>query len=109
MTNNSRKQRGRASEAAVTEYFRQYYPHATQVGAGRPGSDILNLPMDVEVFARRDGLSAITSKLAQQDARADNDRVLIMRPDGWGPAKVHMWPAILRLEQYITLYRKANP
>lgn len=107
--NSSRVRRGRESEAAVAQYLRQHYTHATQVGAGRSGTDVVNVPMDVEVFARRDGLTYVMGKLNQQEARGGADRVLVMRPDGWGPATVHLWPAILRLEEYVALYRKANP
>jgi len=32
----------------------------------------------------------------------------VMRPDGWGAERVHMWPAILRLEEYVNLYKRAT-
>jgi len=109
MNQTSRIRRARASELIVAQYLASRgWSHALPVGPSRQGSDILNVPMDVEVFARRDGLSAVTGKLAQSDARATGDRVLVMRPDGWGAERVHMWPAILRLEEYVNLYKRAT-
>ena len=101
---NSRKARGYQSQAIVAAYLQEHgYPYAQPVGAGRPGSDITGVPWDVEVFARRDGLTALLGKLEQQQQRTTADRVVVMRPDGWGPARVHMWPAIITLADWVTL------
>ena len=110
---NSRKARGYKSQAIVAAYLQdQGWPYAQPVGAGRPGSDITGVPWDVEVFARRDGLTALLEKLEQQHQRTDFPRkVVIMRPDGWGEARVHLWPAITTLEDWIRTTRElgGNP
>lgn len=65
--------------------------------------------LDIEIFARRDGLSVLTTKLAQSLGRDDeNLHLLVMRPDGWGEAKLPMWPAILPLIDATALLHAAN-
>jgi len=47
-----RKHRGYKTQRVVAEYMRQWWPFADSVGAGEQGSDVKNVPFDVEVKAR---------------------------------------------------------
>ncbi|HEX8627080.1 MAG TPA: hypothetical protein VF755_02785 [Catenuloplanes sp.] len=71
------------------------WPYAEPVGAGAPGRDMTGTPgIGAEIKARRD--LDLTGWLRQTtcNARADVP-VLIVRPDGYGPATVDDWPAIV--------------
>ncbi len=52
MASQHRKHRGYRTQRIVSDYMRQWFPFADSAGAGRTGSDILNVPFDVEVKAR---------------------------------------------------------
>jgi hypothetical protein len=52
VTSQSRKHRGYKTQRVVADYLRQWWPYADSTGAGRTGSDIINVPFDVEVKAR---------------------------------------------------------
>ena len=52
MTSQHRKHRGYKTQRVVADYMRQWFPFADSAGAGRQGSDVLNVPFDVEVKAR---------------------------------------------------------
>ena len=107
---SSRKQRGRASERIVAEYFKAHgWPYAEPVGAGRSGSDVTGVVgCDIEVKARRN--LDLTGTLRQLSDRA-SDGVLgfaVMRPDGFGPARIGEWPVVLPLAVMLQLLREAG-
>jgi hypothetical protein len=52
MVSQHRKHRGYRTQRVVSDYMRQWFPFADSAGAGRTGSDVLNVPFDVEVKAR---------------------------------------------------------
>jgi hypothetical protein len=52
MASQHRKHRGYRTQRIVSDYMRQWFPFADSAGAGRTGSDVLNVPFDVEVKAR---------------------------------------------------------
>ena len=56
MPSNSRKVRGAETQRLVAAYWNENgWPWATDAGAGRSGSDLLNTPgLKAEVKARRD-------------------------------------------------------
>jgi hypothetical protein len=91
----ARKHRGYRSQRVVAERFADNgFPHAEPVGAGRAGSDIVNL----------------VGLMKQLDARA-KDGVLgigVVRPDGMGETSVGMWPAVMCLDDAIALLRAAG-
>lgn len=99
----SRKVRGYQTQRLVAEALAETWPHATSAGAGRGGSDVLGVPFDVEVKARR-GL-VIPELLAQLKARQEEGKlgVGVLRLDGQGPASLKDWPVILRFEDAVTL------
>lgn len=109
MSNASRKARGAETQKLVAEYMKVHgWPFATDIGAGRNGSDILNTPgLKIEVKARRD--LDLTGFLRQaSSAPGLGVSSVVVRPDGYGPAKIADWPVILRFEDWITLLQQAG-
>ena len=83
MANNSRRLRGRRTELVVASYFQKFWGRAEAVGSGASGSDIKNLPFDVEIKARAkfDPLSYIKQLKNRQDGRLG---FAVMRCNGQG-------------------------
>jgi hypothetical protein len=109
MARNYRKERGRATEHLVAEAFAaDGWPHAEATGAGSPGRDIKGvLGVAVEVKARR--AFAPLPALRQVIGYAGGDvPVVVMRPDGCGPATVDDWPAFLPFGVLRQLLRQAG-
>jgi len=98
---NHRVARGRETQKFIADYLKDHgYPYAEPVGAGRAGSDVTGTPgIDWEVFARRDGMSHLLAKMRQSVNRADDGvtPIVVMRPDGWGEARVSDYPCIVPL------------
>lgn len=104
-----RKHRGYASQRIVSEYLRAWWPYSEPTGAGRQGSDILGVVgVDIEVKARR-GLD-LTGTIHQQAERAADGIVpiAVIRPDGYGPARIAEWPAVMPLSVAVQLLREAG-
>lgn len=105
-----RKHRGYATQRLVAEYIREHgWPFAEPAGAGRTGSDLTGTPgIDWEVKARR-GLD-LTGVLRQQAERAPEHcvTVAVIRPDGYGPARISEWPAVLPLAGLVSLLKEAG-
>ena len=104
---NSRKARGAETQRIVTEYLKEHgWPWATDAGAGRSGSDILNTPgLGFEVKARRD--LSLPSWLRQAD-NGSGVPIVVHRPDGFGPATIRLWPMTMRFVDGVELLRKAG-
>lgn len=106
----SRKQRGYDSQRIVANYFKDHgWLYAEPVGAGRSGSDVTGiLGVDIEVKARRKlDLVGTLKQLAER--REDGVLpVAVIRPDGFGPAKISEWPAVLSLSDLVELLKEAN-
>lgn len=102
-----RKRRGAETQRTVASYLVDNgFPHATDAGAGRNGSDILGTAgLAIEVKARRD-----YSPMAwlRQAAGAVGLPLVVHRPDGMGPASVADWPVTFRLEDAVKLLRAAG-
>ena len=108
MTTAHRRQRGWETQRAVANFFVVHgWPYATDAGAGRPGSDILGVPgVAIEVKARRDFRPL---EWVKQAGKAGGGLpVCVHRPDGMGPATVASWPVTMRLEDLITLLKRAG-
>jgi hypothetical protein len=103
-----RKHRGYQTERIVADYFREHgWPYAEPTGAGRQGSDLTGVPgLDVEVKARRD--LDLTGTLRQQAERTDAMCIAVIRPDGYGPARIDEWPVLMTLRQAIQLLGEAG-
>jgi len=109
MASQSRKHRGYLSQRLVAEWFQRHgFPFAESAGAGRPGVDVTGMPgVAVEVKARR-GFN-LTGWLAQAASEKRNGvPVVVVRPDGYGPARIHQWGAVLTLEDLTELLRLAG-
>jgi hypothetical protein len=107
MTTAHRRQRAWETQRAVAGYLATNgWPFATDVGAGRPGCDILGVPgISIEVKARRDFSPLAWVRQAGKQAGVP---VCVHRPDGMGPATVAQWPVTMRLEDLVTLLRQAG-
>ena len=108
MPSQHRKHRGYDTQRIVARYLQENgFPYAEPTGAGRQGTDILGTPaIDWEVFARRDGMSHLLAKMRQSADRSNGKApVTVMRPDGWGEAKIADWPAIVPLSFMLELLK----
>jgi hypothetical protein len=107
MTSQHRKRRGAKTQSLVAAAWREDgWPFCEDTGAGRNGRDLLGTPgLSVEVKARRD-----FGPLAwmRQAAKHDGLPVVVMRPDGAGPATIDDWPAFVRHADLRRLLRLAG-
>lgn len=104
-----RKHRGYASQRIVADYLRAWWPFAEPTGAGRQGSDILGVVgTDWEVKARRE--LDLTGTVAQQAKRTPKGIVpiAVIRPDGYGPARIAEWPCVMPLSVVVQLLKEAG-
>jgi hypothetical protein len=103
-----RKHRGYQSQRLVADYLRDNgWPYAESAGAGRSGSDVTGVPgLDIEVKARRH--LDLMATLRQQAERYDGMAFAVIRPDGYGPASIADWPAVLPLNRIVELLREAG-
>lgn len=84
------------------------FPAAVSTGPGRPGRDVTNTPgVAFEVKGARD-LHA-PAWIRQAVAAADGDvPVVVWRPDGFGPASLDTWPAMLPYGELKKLLKRAG-
>lgn len=103
-----RVRRGAETQRAVAAYLAANgWPYATDAGAGRAGSDILNVPgLAIEVKARRD--LNLLEWLRQASTGEGALPLVAHRPDGMGTASVPDWPVTLRLADVVVLLRQAG-
>lgn len=109
MTANSRQRRGAETQNIVAQTFKAAgCPYAESAGAGRNGRDITGIPgIACEVKARKD--FSPVAWVRQAVATAEGDLPLVvMRPDGMGPASVDEWPVFLRFSDLLELLRAAG-
>lgn len=104
----ARKRRGRDTEHLVAAWLATHgWPDAHATGAGTPGSDVLGVPFDVEVKARRGlDLPALLRQLAAR--RGDRLGVGVIRLNGAGPTTLDHWPVVLTLADFAQLAHAAN-
>ena len=104
---SSRVVRARQTEAIVADFLRQNgFPYAERIPAGLPGSDITGCPgLNWEVKARR-GLDL--PGWLRQVSKREGVPLLVSRPDGWGEAKVSLWPMTMPLGAGVELLRQAG-
>ena len=105
----TRRTRGRETEHIVAEYMAAHgWRYALATGSGTPGPDVTGMPgLDCEVKARR-GLN-LTAALDQLEARNRGSLPFaVIRPDGFGPARIGAWPAVMRLDRFVPLLHAAE-
>ena len=101
-----RKHRGYDTQRIVARYLQEHgWPYAEPTGAGRQGTDILSTPgIDWEIAARRGFV--VTEKMQQAQQRANGlIPIIVLRPDGWGEARIDSWPAITPLSEMVKLLK----
>ena len=105
----ARKHRGMATQRLLADWFRERgWPFAESTGAGRSGVDVTGMPgIAIEAKARRE--LNLTGFLKQATAeRRHGLPVVIVRPDGYGPARIGEWAAILTLADFTKLLTEAG-
>lgn len=108
MTTTHRRRRGAETQAALAAFLRANgFPYATDAGAGRGGTDILNTlgvtweAKSTREFSHRKGA-------AQAAGHGGEQTPAVIRPDGYGVARVGAWPVCVPLDQYVRLLRMAG-
>jgi hypothetical protein len=105
-----RKHRGYATQKIVANYLAAHgWPFAESAGAGRQGTDVTGtVGIDWEVKARRG--FPVTEAMNQAAERIADGivPVAVLRPDGFGPASIEKWPAIVPLKILVELLRDAG-
>lgn len=97
------------SQSVVTEWFKVHgWPWAVSTGAGRSGVDIENMPgLAAEVKARRGWDLTGWSRQAARNAKGALPFVVV-RPDGYGPKTIGLWPVIIPLARFTELLTDAG-
>lgn len=110
MTSQHRKHRGYKTQAIVADYLKQNgWAFAESTGAGRQGSDITGTPaIDWEVKAKTDFNPMEAIKQMQARSVDGVISVAVLRPNGWGEANVHNFPAVVPLSVMIQLLKDAG-
>lgn len=96
----TRKTRGARTQVLVAEWYQRLWPAATSAGSGAKGSDILNIPFDVEVKARREFSPLEWVRQGKRRDRGSGGILpphVVLRPDGLGEASVGEWLVIRTL------------
>ena len=99
MASQHRKHRGYETQRLVASWFREHgFPYATAAGAGQTGVDILHMPrLAPEVKGRRN--LDLPGFLRQAGRNAGEDLpFLVVRPDGYGPARIKEWAMVFTLD-----------
>jgi len=97
----SRKARGSRTQDLVAGWYQQLWPFATPQGSGRPGRDVLNVPLSIEVKARAGFNPTAWIREARKRARPEEDELpphAVLRPNEIGEMSVGDWIVLRRLE-----------
>lgn len=108
MSQYRQRQRAHETETAAARWYAEHgWPFAEPVGAGRNGADLTGLPgLAAEIKARRD--FSMTTWLNQATGHRGGLPFVLLRPDGYGPARIAEWPVIMRLAEHTELLRGAG-
>lgn len=109
MTTNSRKQRGRATQALVAKYYQSRgWPYAESTPASLPGVDVTGMPgLAPEVKARRDFNPLSWLRQARKNG-GDDLGYVVFRPDGMGEAQIEDWGVLMSYGDHTKLLRQAG-
>jgi hypothetical protein len=110
--------RGTETNHIVTGWMRDHgWPYAESVGSGRAGTDITGIPgLLAEVKAWATWQPTTWLRQHEQQAIYGSPPLLrptplafvVQRPNGYGPANLAEWPAILRLDRLTWLLHEAG-
>ena len=108
-TPQSRKRRGRDTELLAARYLAEHgWPFAMPTGAGASGADITGTPgLGWEVKARTGFEPMANLRQATKNA-GDNLPLVLLRPNGVGPANIGIWPVFTTLDHMIRLLRQSG-
>lgn len=108
-TPQSRKVRGRQTEHLAARHLAANgWPYALPTGAGASGRDITGTPGLAWEIKARTGFEPMAN-LRQATGNANGDVPLVLlRPNGVGPAQIGIWPVFTTLDQAIKLLRAAG-
>lgn len=96
---DSRVSRGRKTQVIAADYLKPVFPEAESLAASLPGKDIKNTPdHSIEIKARREFKPTEWAKQMAARDRDDEWSWCVMRPDGYGEAKVGQWLAFMVFE-----------
>ena len=106
MASQHRKHRGYRTQRIVSDYMRQWFPFADSAGAGRTGSDVLNVPFDVEVKARAGfDPKAALNQLKSRESGKLGFAVLRLNGQGENPEE---YCCIIRMDDLMGLFIQAG-
>lgn len=109
MARNYRKERGRATEHLVAAAFAaDGWPDAEATGAGSPGRDIKGVPGVACEVKARNGFEPLAALRQAVGYSAGDLPLVVMRPNGCGPATIDEWPAFLPFGVVRALLRRAG-
>ena len=110
MTSQHRKHRGYKTQSLLAEYLRKNgWQFAESTGAGRQGSDITGTPaIDWEVKARADFNPQAALKQMADRSKDGVLSVAVLRPNGYGEARIGEWAFVVPLSVGIELLRSAG-
>ena len=105
-----RKHRGYKSQDIVAQYLAANgWPFALSAGAGRQGSDITGTPaIDWEVKAKADFNPQAALKQMSDRAKDGVLGIAVLRPNGWGEAKIADWPTVVPLWVMVQLLKESG-
>lgn len=101
-----RVSRGRKSQEYAATYIKTIFPDAESLAASLPGKDIKNTPgWSFEVKGRRDFKPTEWSRQASKYG-TNEFHACIMRPDGYGEARVGEWLVFMTFEEFRDLVER---
>lgn len=108
-TNQSRKRRGRDTEHLAARYLAANgWPYALPTGAGAAGRDITGTPGVAWEIKARTGFEPMANLRQAMSNAGDDLPMVLLRPNGVGPASIGVWPVFTTLTHAIWLLRKAG-
>lgn len=105
MPSQSRKRRGRETEHIVTARLQSIWEGAYVVNSGASGSDVLGVPFDCEIKARKDFKP---KEALEQLAKRNKGQkgFVVMRLNGQGEASVDDFAAVIRFGDLLELLER---
>jgi hypothetical protein len=101
--------RGSRTQALVATHYQSLWPAATSTGAGASGRDVLNVPVSIEVKARRAFNPLAWIRQARKEVRPAEDTLpphVVMRPDKIGEENIGDFIVLRRLADDTEILRE---
>lgn len=101
VTRKTAKEYGAETQELVAVWYRRLWPAATSAGAGAPGRDVLNVPVDIEVKGTTKFEPLEWCRQQLKRGRKPDDVLpghTVLRPKGYGPAHLPGFMVLRRLE-----------